>query len=44
MVGWYYQLDGHELEQALGVGDEQGSRACCSPCGCKKADTTERLN
>ena len=21
MVGWYHQLDGHEFEQALGVGD-----------------------
>ena len=25
MVGWQHQLDGHEFEQALGVGDEQGS-------------------
>ena len=31
MVGWHHQLDGHEFEQALGVGDEQGSLACCSP-------------
>ena len=31
MVGWHYQLIGHEFEQALGVGDGQGSRACCSP-------------
>ena len=30
MVGWHRQLDGHELEQALGVGDVQGSLACCS--------------
>ena len=22
MVGWYHQLDGHEFEQALGVGRE----------------------
>ena len=21
MVGWHHQLDGHEFEQALGVGD-----------------------
>ena len=27
MVGWYHQLDGHEFEQALGVGDGQGSLA-----------------
>ena len=25
MVGWHHQLDGHESEQALGVGDGQGS-------------------
>ena len=29
MVGWYHRLDGHELEQALGVGDGQGGLACC---------------
>ena len=29
MVGWHYRLDGHELEQALGVGDGQGGQACC---------------
>ena len=33
MVGWHHWLDGHEFEQALGVGDEQGSLACCSPWG-----------
>ena len=31
MVGWYHWLDGHKFEQALGVGDEQGSLVCCSP-------------
>ena len=35
MVGWHHQLSGHEFEQALGVGDRQGSVACCSPWGCK---------
>ena len=30
MVGWHHQLNGHELEQAPGVGDRQGSLACCS--------------
>ena len=25
MVGWNHQLDGHEFEQALEVGDGQGS-------------------
>ena len=44
MVGWHHQLDGHEFEQALGVDDGQGSLACCSPCGCKDLDNTERLN
>ena len=29
-VGWHHQLDGHEFEQAPGVGDGQGSLACCS--------------
>ena len=33
MFGWHLWLNGHELEQALGVGDEQGSLACCSPWG-----------
>ena len=27
MVGWHHQLDGHEFEQALGVGDGQVSLA-----------------
>ena len=44
MVGWHHQLDGHELEQVLGVGDGQGGLACCSPWGRKELDTTERLN
>ena len=44
MVGWHHWLDGHESEQALGAGDRQGGLACCSPWGCKKSDTTERLN
>ena len=33
MVGCHHQLDGHEFEQALGVGDGQGSLVCCSPWG-----------
>ena len=33
-----------EFEQTLGVGDGQGSLACCSPWGCKELDTTEHLN
>ena len=44
MVGWHPRLDVHEFEQAPGVGDGQGSLACCSPWGRKESDTTERLN
>ena len=44
MVGWHHQLDGHEFEQAPGVGDGQGGPAGCSPWGCKESDITERLN
>ena len=44
MVGWHHQLNGHESEQALGIGDGQGSLACCSPWGRKEWDTTEWLN
>ena len=44
MVRWHHWLYGHEFEQALGVGDGQGSLACCSPRGHKGSDTTERLN
>ena len=42
MVGWHHQLDGHEFEQAPGVGDGQGSLACCSSWGRKEQDTTEQ--
>ena len=44
MVGWHHRLEGHQFEQALGVGDGQGSLVCCSPWVHKKSDTTERLN
>ena len=44
MVGWHHLLDGHEFEQALGVGDGQGSLACCSPWDLQESDTTEQLN
>ena len=27
IAGWHHQLDGHEFEQASGVGDGQGSLA-----------------
>ena len=34
MVGCHHWLNGHEFEQAPGIGDGQGSLACCSPWGC----------
>ena len=40
-VGWHHRLNGHEFEQALGDGDEQGSLECYSPCGHKASDRTE---
>ena len=40
----HHRLNGHEFEQAPGVGDGQGSLACCSPWGRKESDTTEWLN
>ena len=43
--GWMALLiQWNEFDQALGVGDGQGSLAYCSPWGCKELDTTERLN
>ena len=36
--------NGHEFEQAPGVGDGQGDLVCCGPWGCKELDTTEELN
>ena len=44
MVGWHHQLDGRELDQAVGVGDGQGSLGCCSPWDRKESDMTEQLN
>ena len=40
MAGWHNQLNGHEFERALGVGDGQGSLERCSPWGRKESDTT----
>ena len=42
LFGWNHWLDGHEYEQILGVGDGQGSLACCS-WGHKESDMTEWL-
>ena len=44
MVGWHHRVDGHEFEQAPGVGDGQGSLVCCSQWGRKESDMTEQLN
>ena len=44
LVGWHHQLDGHEFEQALEVGDGQGDLAYCSLWGPKKSNTSQKLN
>ena len=44
MVRWHHWLNGHEFEEALEVGDGQGSLLGCSPSGGKEWDMTERLN
>ena len=36
MVGWHHLLDGHEFEQAPGVGDGHGSLECYNPWGCRE--------
>ena len=41
MAEWHHRLDGHEFEQASGVGDGQGGLAGCSPLDFKELDTTE---
>ena len=41
VAGRHHRLDRNESEQALGVGDRQGSLVCCSPWGYKDLDTTE---
>ena len=40
-VRCHHCLDGHEFEQALIVGDGQGSLTCCSPWGHNESDMTE---
>ena len=44
IVRWHHRLKGHEFEHTPEDGEGQGSLACYSPWGCKKSDTTERLN
>ena len=41
MVGWHHRVDGHEFEQAPGVGDGQRGLACCDSWDRKMSDRTE---
>ena len=41
MVGCHQRLNGHELAQTPGDGEEQGSLVCYSPWGCKESVMTE---
>ena len=38
MIWWHHRLNGHEFEQAPGVGDGQRSLVCCSPWGHRARD------
>ena len=42
MFGWHHQLN--DFEQASGVGEGQGTLACCRPWACKELEMTEQLN
>ena len=44
LAGLHHQYNEYELGQTLGDGEGQGGLACCSPWGCKKLDTTGKLN
>ena len=44
MAGCHHQLDEHEFEWTLGVGDGWGGLVCCDSWGCKELGTTEWLN
>ena len=43
MAGCHHRHDGHEFDQAPGVGDGQGNLACLCPWDHKESDTTEQL-
>ena len=36
MVGWHHRLDGHEFEQARGVGDGQGKPGVLQSTGSQR--------
>ena len=42
MVGWHHRVNGLKFEQALRVGDGQGSLACYSLQDHKESDMTEQ--
>ena len=44
MFGWHHQLNGHEFEQAPGIGDGQGSLKHYSPWDHKESNMTVQLN
>ena len=44
MVGWHYQLNGHESDQTSEDGEGQGTPACCSSWDHKELDMTQQLN
>ena len=44
VVGWHHRLNGHGFGWTRGVGDGQGSLACCGSRGHKELETTERPN
>ena len=48
MVGWHHRLNGNGFGWTPGVGDghpcPSPGLACCSSCGHKESDMTERLN
>ena len=41
LAGWHHRLNGHEFEQASGVGDGKGGLVCGGLWGHKESDTTE---
>ena len=43
-IGYYQVNIGCEFEWTAGVGDGQGSLACCNSWGCKESDMTEWMD